>query len=172
MITLRYEYDPDVWLPVPTSFPDDAGRTVEMWAAQQAARGRERGSTESTTSTRVDDYFVEVANVAREHGQTHDEVWLAVAADAPGVVLLVIDVIEAEGSLNDLVAGFAATADNQYEPAAVVPVDALGLGQGCYVMRNDIAEDRTIYVTVNFVFRIDGFDIVIATQSYDTVRPR
>lgn len=168
-ITLAYDYKPDVWLPVPTSFPHESASTVEQWAAGPASRARERGRLETRDSGTLDSYYIEVAKVAGQYGIEHDNVWLLEADDAPGVVLLVIDVVEAAGSLNDVIAEYAAPAASQYEPATVVRVDAAGIGEGCYVLRKDIAPDRRVNVTVNFVFRVRDYDIVIATQSYDAL---
>lgn len=169
MITLVYDYDPTVWLPVPTSFPDESAQTMEAWAAGQAEIARARGTQDSPEAGPVSSYFVEVAKVAQSHGLAHDNVWMLVADDAIGVTLITVDVVEAEASLNDVIADYAKATESQYEPAAVVQMEAAGLGEGCYVVCSEITPDRKVCMTLNFIFRAREYDVVIATQSYDTV---
>ncbi len=40
MIGLEDNYDPEVWLPVPTSFPDETGVSLDGWVAGESALAR------------------------------------------------------------------------------------------------------------------------------------
>ena len=166
MLTLEYDYDPGVWLPVPTDL--GSAKAVDRWASGAAVEARSRSDAGAGETSRGVLCFAGVAEAAAQYGRTHDDVWLAVTKDAPGIVLVLVDVLKAEGSLDDRLASYAATAGIEYEPPQVVQVDTGGLGTGAYVLRQDIADDRKIFVTVNFAFRVHGYDIVVAAQSYNT----
>ena len=169
MIGLDYRYDPAVWQPVPTHFPDDSGLSKDSWVAGQAMAARRRGVQDSPTAGPVENFYGAVADFAQEQARRHDEIWMLVAAEAPGILIVFVDVSPADESVNDLLGTWAAHSDDQYEPATVTPVDG-GLGEGYLVLRTDIdPEDRSIYVTMNTVFRAQGHDVIVSAQSHDTL---
>ena len=170
MLGLDFKYDARTWLPVPTRFPDEDGRHVDAWAAVQAESARARGMHDSVIEGPLENYFLTVAEFARQQGQSHDEVWLLVAEDAPGVTALLIDVVEARSPLNDRLIAWTEPSELQYEPATVDELTSAGLGEGVLVVRHDIdPDDSSIYLTVNAVFRVRGHDVIASTQSYDVV---
>ncbi len=52
-------------------------------------------------------------------GRKHDEVWILIAPDAPGIAALFLDVAEVEISLNERLQTWAESSESEYEPARV-----------------------------------------------------
>lgn len=167
MISLEFEYDPELWLPVPTEFPDDEGRSPEQWIAAQAAERRRRGFAETDATGALERYFTEVLAVAQDIAADHDGVWALLPDDAPGFVAVALDVANADRNLNDVLSELAGRRPEEYEPAAVVEVHSPGLGDGFLVTRNDIDPDRSVVGTLCYVFRTAGADVTVSGQSYD-----
>jgi hypothetical protein len=160
-------YNSRAWLPVPREFPTDDGETADAWAARNAAERRERGFTESERSGTLEDYFGRILAAAQKNPVDHDTIWALVPDEAPGFLMAACDTREAEGSIDDFLAALAGRRDNQYEPAKVTHLDQPNLGQGVRIVRHDFDERRELYVSVYYVFRTQGVDVMVSTQSYD-----
>jgi hypothetical protein len=162
----QLRYDPDVWLQVPSQFPNDEDATVADWAVRQAANQRARGFRETVDSGTLESYFTALAAVAR-HAGDHGSFWAVIAEDAPALVALTLDVTDAVGILDDLLSTLAGPTVSQYEPAHHATIHATGLGEGLQVTRLDVDTKGHVYQSQFFVFRHEQLDYVLSTQNYD-----
>lgn len=168
MDSFRVDFDSDTWLRVPTSFPDADDATAEAWAARQAERARGRGFQETKRSGTLDEHFLTMVEVARGSGE-HESFWALIADEAPGFVAVVLDVDEASGPLDGLLSTLVAQRANEYEPATYTQTEAAGLGEGVCVHRLDLDSEQRVYQSLYYVFRADGSDYVVSTETYDSV---
>jgi hypothetical protein len=169
MASFNVDYDPASWVLVPFEFPSPLGESADEWAGRVAQEQRERGYLETARTGSLDDYFRQLVTAAQRATEdvAHDTMWALIKHEAPGFVMAALDLEEADEPFDDFVNAVAAPRPNQYEPAVVTPVELPNLGDGVRVVRHDFDEDRQLYVTVYFVFRVNGADFLLTTQSFD-----
>ena len=168
MDSFRVDHDPDVWVRVPTEFPDGDDADVETWAGRQAVRARERGFTETLDTGTLDQYFVDMVEAARPAGE-HNTLWGLVADDAPGFLAIALDVEAPDSPLEEMLSALVAHRDNEYEPATYSQTEAAALGEGVCVHRLDLDSNRRAYQSLYYVFRAEGSDYIVSTETYDSV---
>jgi hypothetical protein len=167
--SFNVDYDAASWVLVPFEFPTPLGESEPEWVARLAQEQRDRGYEETRRTGTLDDYFRHLISIAQiaTSDVSHDSIWALIAKGAPGPVIAALDLEPADEPFDEFVTAIAAHRDNQYEPAAVTPVELPNLGQGVRILRHDFDESRQLYVTLYYIFRIDGLDFMSKVQSFD-----
>lgn len=171
MASFNVDYDPGSWVQVPFEFPTALGHTAQQWAAQTAQEQRDRGHAETPQSGTLDDYFLGLVRVAQDATRAvdHTSMWALINRDAPGFVMVALDLEPADGSVEEFAKAASARRANEYEPATVTPIELPNLGDGVRVVRHDFDESRQVMASVAYLFRVEDLDFMLMTQSYDLV---
>lgn len=174
MASFDVDYDPASWALVPVEFPSAQATGPREWAARMAAEYRGRGLRETRRSGTLDAWFLRVADAAHQATASvaHDTMWALVARDAPGFLLVAIDVMETDvmevdDAFNDFVTEASAPRPHEYRPATVTPLHLPGLGDGVQILRHDIDEDRQVCASLTIVVPIENLLLGLFAQSYD-----